>query len=124
MSLVVADIPGLIEGAAAGKGFGNLFLRHIHRTKTLLHCISVEREDPVAAYETIRAELLASHYALSDKPELVVLTKSDLVGEAVLAEKVAALSYHLNTEILTVSVGDKNALKTLREALLGAASLS
>ena len=76
-SLVVADIPGLIEGAHAGKGLGDAFLRHIQRTKVLIHLLDATRPDPVEDYEAIRHELRAFDETLLRKPELVALNKAD-----------------------------------------------
>src|SRR3989344_995395 len=76
----LADIPGLIEGASAGKGLGHKFLRHISRTRLLLHCISVENTDYLKAYETIRHELAFYSDALIKKDEIIVLTKTDMAS--------------------------------------------
>lgn len=76
-SLLFADIPGLIEGAAAGKGLGHEFLRHIERTKVLVHLIDAYQEDLAAAYKTIQAELKSYKVDLSKRPQLVVLNKID-----------------------------------------------
>jgi GTP-binding protein len=76
---VVADIPGLIEGAHEGAGLGDRFLGHIERCTVLLHLVDATGEDPVGAYRTIRKELTAYGHGLVEKPELVVLTKSDAV---------------------------------------------
>jgi GTPase len=84
---VLADIPGVIEGAHEGKGLGTKFLRHIARTGTLVHCISVENEDMAAAYTIIRTELGLHAADLLDKKELVVLTKTDMVDEETLVAK-------------------------------------
>jgi GTP-binding protein len=81
---ILADIPGLIEGASEGKGLGHKFLRHVEKTKMLLHCISLEETDVLAAYQTIRNELTAFDASLGEKEELIVLTKSDLIDPAVL----------------------------------------
>ncbi len=81
-SFVLADIPGLIEGAHEGRGLGDRFLGHVERAGVLLHLIDITHEDPVAAYRTIRKEL--ERYAdgvLKDKPELVALSKIDLIDE-------------------------------------------
>ena len=75
---IIADIPGLIEGASIGKGLGHKFLRHIARTKLLIHCISLEQQDIFSAYHTVRQELAVYSKELKDKKEIVVLTKSDL----------------------------------------------
>ncbi len=77
----LADIPGLIEGASEGKGLGHTFLRHVKRMKMLLHCVSLENEDPLAMYHTIRGELEKFDPELLNKEEWIVLTKSDLVAQ-------------------------------------------
>ena len=74
---VMADIPGLIEGAADGAGIGDRFLGHIERCKILLHLVDASGESPSAAYDTVRAELDIYGAGLADKPEMVVLTKID-----------------------------------------------
>lgn len=75
---VLADIPGLIEGASEGKGLGAKFLRHIARTKLLVHCLSLESPDPFVDYRTVRKELEAYEGGiLAQKPEIIVFTKSD-----------------------------------------------
>jgi GTP-binding protein len=79
---VMADLPGLIEGAHRGVGLGDEFLRHIERTRVLVHLVEIEphtRQTPAEAYRTIRAELAAYSRQLADKPEIVVLTKADLL---------------------------------------------
>ncbi|MFG0275687.1 MAG: Obg family GTPase CgtA [Phycisphaerales bacterium] len=83
--IVVADIPGLIEGASSGAGLGHEFLRHIERTRVLLHLIEIDpadSSDPVDNYRAIRAELNAYSPELAAKPELLVVSKLDLVGGA------------------------------------------
>jgi GTPase involved in cell partitioning and DNA repair len=80
--LVIADIPGLIEGAAEGAGLGHDFLRHVERTKVIIHVIDLvpfDESDPVANHDVIRRELLAFSPVLAEKPELVVFNKIDLV---------------------------------------------
>jgi GTP-binding protein len=77
--LIIADIPGLIEGASEGKGLGVKFLKHVERTSELFHLVSVESDDPVRDYRTVRAELQAYNPALAEKTEHVYLTKSDAV---------------------------------------------
>ncbi len=79
--LVIADIPGLIEGAAAGKGLGDAFLKHIQRTKLIVHLISGETGWVSKDYETIRAELKAFDASLATKPEIPVLTKIDTMSD-------------------------------------------
>ncbi|MEK7063623.1 MAG: GTPase ObgE, partial [Patescibacteria group bacterium] len=79
---VLADIPGLIEGAAEGKGLGHEFLRHISRTKVLIHCVAADSKDIEEAYQTVREELKAHDDALITKPELVFITKTDTISVA------------------------------------------
>jgi GTPase len=74
---VFADIPGLIEGAHLGTGLGHDFLRHIERTRVLLHLVDVTQEEPIAAYETIQAELAAYGRGLGDRPQILALSKVD-----------------------------------------------
>ena len=81
-NLVLADIPGLIEGASRGKGLGDLFLRHIERTKILVHLIDVtESEDLWQTYQTVRTELREYSKVLVKKKEIIILNKSDLVDK-------------------------------------------
>jgi GTP-binding protein len=74
---VLADIPGLIEGAHEGAGLGDRFLGHVERCRVLLHLVDATAADPAADYETIRAELAAHGHGLEDKPEVVALSKVD-----------------------------------------------
>jgi GTP-binding protein len=78
---VVADIPGLIEGAHEGAGLGDRFLGHVERCSVLLHLVDCTADDPVGNYKTIRAELAAYGHGIVDKPEAVVLTKSDALDK-------------------------------------------
>jgi GTP-binding protein len=79
-SFVMADIPGLIEGAHEGKGLGDQFLQHIERTKILAYLVSVEAEDPQAVYDQLREEVRAFDATLAKRPHLAVITKTDLLG--------------------------------------------
>jgi GTP-binding protein len=88
---VMADIPGLIEGAHTGAGLGHRFLGHVERCRILLHLIDATGEDPIAAWRTLRKELKAYGGDLFDKPELVALTKLDATPEDYVAELAAAL---------------------------------
>lgn len=87
----LADIPGLIENASQGKGLGHKFLRHISRTRMLIHMVSAEEEDPAKAYQTIRDELSAYDKALLEKQEIVVLSKTDAVDPAVAEDRLSKL---------------------------------
>jgi GTP-binding protein len=121
---VLADIPGLIEGASEGKGLGHKFLRHIKRTKMLFHCISLEHEsaDEISAvYKTIRKELEDYHPDMVDKKEVILLTKSDVYTPTLLAEKVANIKSSIKEwkqkDVLVVSVYDIDSLKKLTDFL-------
>lgn len=114
---IIADIPGLISGAAEGKGLGDKFLRHIRRTKVLVHLISLENDDVLAAYRTIRDELGAYDKTLLEKPEIVLLTKSDLVGETEREQALAVIKTVIESPFV-ISVLDDDAVKRFRESLI------
>ena len=83
-SLVMADIPGLIEGASEGRGLGHQFLRHIERTRLLLFMIPADSEDPVAELDMLQTELAKYSPALAEKPRLIARSKTDLIEEETL----------------------------------------
>lgn len=114
--VILADIPGLIEGASTGRGLGHKFLRHIKRTNVIAHCISCDEADVIKAYETIRGELSAYNKDLLDKREIVLLTKTDLVTPEELAEKTKELEKK-GLEVMTVSIYDDVAIKELSKFL-------
>lgn len=114
---VLADIPGLIEGASEGKGLGHKFLRHIRRTNMLVHCISVEDEDVVSAYKTIRDELESFDSTLLLKDEVVLLTKSDQVDNKTLKQKEEKLRKYTKEEVQTLSVLDDDNVKKFADFL-------
>lgn len=94
---VLADIPGLIEGASEGKGLGHKFLKHIEKVRLLLHCISAESDDPARDYKIIREELKKFNPGLLEKKEIILLTKSDLKKSPIKKigqEKVIPVSIH------------------------------
>ena len=113
---VLADVPGLIKGAAEGKGLGHKFLRHISRTKMILHCVSLEDEDVVASYKIIRTELEKFNPELIEKPEMIILTKTDVTDEVVIEKAKKDLS-KFNKNIQTVSVYDDESLKALSDSI-------
>ncbi len=88
---VIADIPGLIEGASEGVGLGDRFLGHVERCAVLIHLVDASRDDVTDAYETVRAELAAYGQGLTDKPELVALTKIDALDADVVESRAEAL---------------------------------
>ncbi len=103
--LILADIPGLIEGASSGKGLGHKFLRHIERTKGLVHCISAEDPDPLESYKIVRKELELYNKAITEKSEMIVLTKTDMITEEEKEAKMALLR-SLSDDVQAISVLD------------------
>lgn len=89
--MVLADIPGLIEGAHEGHGLGDRFLGHIERCRVLLHLVEGTSEHAGKAYKTVRAELAAYGHGLEDKPEILALSKADALSPELLKEQVARL---------------------------------
>ncbi len=89
---VVADLPGLIEGAAEGRGLGHRFLGHVERCSAILHLIDGTQDDYVEAYRSIRGELEAYGHGLDEKPEIIGLNKIDALDEAAIKKKTAALT--------------------------------
>ena len=103
-SLLIADIPGLIEGASEGKGLGDDFLRHVERTATLLHLIDIYQEDIAGAYQTIRRELEKYNPLLSEVPEVVALTKAEGLDKAIVAEQLAELKLVVSPHTPTFAI--------------------
>lgn len=116
--LILADIPGLIEGSSEGKGLGTKFLRHIERTREIFHFVSAESESPAIDYKTIRKELGAYNKALLKKPEQLFLSKSDAVAPADLKKKLTALK-KLNPNAIAVSVIDDESITRVQKILNG-----
>ena len=100
---VIADIPGLIEGASEGVGLGDRFLGHVERTRVLLHLVSAQEEDVVKAYEVIRGELEAYEHGLADKPEIVALSQVDTLDAEARKAKVKALKKACGRDPLLLS---------------------
>lgn len=115
---ILADIPGLIEGASLGKGLGSKFLRHIERTGILVHLVSVEQEDVVQTYRIIRKELEAFGTDLGSKKELVLLTKTDLVSPEEVETKKKEFADAGIAVFETVSVSDSESLKKVSDLLI------
>lgn len=116
-SYTIADIPGLIEGAAAGKGLGHKFLRHVARTKMLLHLVSLENEDPAGDYLAIRNELGKFDTSLLEKREWIILTKMDLVDQAKIDAVVQTLDNDQN-RVFVISCETGEGVKNLRDSLV------
>ena len=111
---ILADLPGLIEGAAEGKGLGHKFLKHVKRTRVMFHLISLENEDVVVVYKGIRKELEEYGNGLESKKEIIILTKTDLVDRETIDRARNALKT-LNPDIMEVSIIDDEAIKLLRD---------
>lgn len=114
--IVIADIPGLIEGAHEGVGLGDRFLKHIERCAAFLHLIDATQEDVVKAYTSIRKELELYDDKLMQKPEIVALNKCDALSEKEIKEKAAALEEAIGKKVYTISAVAKQGLfECLRE---------
>jgi GTP-binding protein len=115
--LVIADIPGLIAGAAMGKGLGHTFLRHITRTKKLLHLISLETTHVAKDYYTIETELSKYQKSLESKEKWIILTKKDLVEEAYIESVLKTIDVY-KKRVFVVSAKTGEGIKELRDALV------
>jgi GTP-binding protein len=113
---IIADIPGLIEGASSGKGLGIKFLKHIKRTSTLAHLISLENEKPMDVYKKIRKELGAYDKTLLEKDEIIVLTKTDMVDQKVIDKRIKEFE-KLGNPVLTLSLYDDKSVKAFMKEL-------
>lgn len=102
-NLILADIPGIIEGASTGKGLGIKFLRHIERTKIIFHLISLDSSDFVNDYNIIRKELESYNKLLTQKPEYIIATKSDLVNNNIISKFKNKFK-----DSIVISIYDKN----------------
>jgi GTP-binding protein len=119
-SFVMADIPGLIEGASAGKGLGHEFLRHIERTRILIHLLDGSQPDPVGDFDTINAELAAFGHGLGSKPQIVAFNKIDLIEAQENWKKVQPVLQGRGIAALTISAA---AHTQTRELMYRAAQL-
>jgi GTP-binding protein len=114
---ILADIPGLIEGASSGRGLGIKFLQHVERTGILLHLVSAGQDDPLAAYKEVRTEIELFGHGLGDKHEIIVLSKTDLLTPEECDEKMQMLAKETGKEVLSVSIADDAALKRFGDRL-------
>ncbi len=124
-SLLIADLPGLIEGASEGKGLGDAFLRHIERTAVLLHLIDVYTDDIAGAYKTIRAELKNYNLELDSRPEVIALTKIDGLDDDIIQMQVDAVKAVAgDVPVFAISSsahkGLKDVLRELRRTVVAA----
>jgi GTP-binding protein len=116
---VLADIPGLIEGAHEGAGIGDRFLGHVERTAVLLHLVDATLDDPAEAYDIVRGEVEAYGAGLTDKPEIVALSKIDAVPKDELKTKVRAVKKAAGSTPLTVSASTGEGVTEVLRALAG-----
>jgi GTP-binding protein len=112
----IADIPGLIEGAANGKGLGAKFLKHIEKTKILVHCIALGENNAQERYQTVRLEFEHFNKSLLEKPEIILLTKKDLVDEKTITN-VTSLFTKKGKQVVICSVYDKESIESLQKTL-------
>ena len=114
---VLADLPGLIEGAAEGAGLGTRFLGHVERCKVLLHLVDGSAADPASAYRTIRRELAEYGHGLEDRPELVALNKADAMTPQARTARVKALSRAAGKPVMLISGASGEGVPELLRAL-------
>lgn len=120
-SLLIADIPGLIEGASEGKGLGGQFLRHVERTAVLLHLIDAYTDEIADAYTTIRNELKQYSDELSDRPEVIALTKTEGLDDDIIQMQVDALRKAAGKDVEIIAMSSlahtnlKDVLRSLRK---------
>ena len=115
-SLILADIPGLIEGASTGKGLGIKFLRHVERTKVLFHIISADSVSPIKDYESVRTELEAYNKLLLEKPEYIFLSRTDLVDSGTFS-KIKKEFKKIKKEIIPISIIDQESMDSVKKIL-------
>ncbi len=112
----IADIPGLIEGASQGRGLGSKFLKHIEKTKIIIHCIELTTDDIVKRYKTVRSEFEKFNPLLLEKPEIILLTKTDLVDEKVIKKSIEIFE-KMGKKVLTCSILDNESINDLKVSL-------
>ena len=115
---VLADIPGLIEGAAEGAGVGDRFLGHVERTRVLLHLVDAAGDDPVEAWRVVRGELAAYGAGLEDKGELLALSRCDLVEAKLLAGVAKQLTKAAGHAPMLISAATGDGIEPLQDALI------
>ncbi|MFL6751696.1 MAG: GTPase, partial [Sphingomicrobium sp.] len=115
---VIADIPGLIEGAAEGAGIGDRFLGHIERTRVLLHLVDAASEDPTEAWRVVRSELDSYGAGLAGKPEIVALSKADLLDDKQRAKTLKALEKAVGNRVFPISAPIDEGMPPLLDALI------
>ncbi len=117
--IVIADLPGLIEGASDGAGLGHRFLKHVQRCAALVHLVSIDAEEGVIArWESIRREIAQWEGDLSDRPEIVVLSRCDLVEPEQVGQARAALATHTGADVLPISSTTGEGIDALRARII------
>lgn len=114
--LILADIPGLIEGASEGKGLGTKFLKHIERTKILFHFVSADSQNPIKDYKTVRTELETYNPQLSEKPEYIFISKSDTVLPDIIL-KIKKEFEKIRKNAVPISIIDSESLNEVKKIL-------
>jgi GTP-binding protein len=115
---IIADIPGLIEGANEGRGLGAKFLKHISRTRAIVHLISAENPDVVNSYKTIRNELKSYDSGLENKNEVIVISKVDMLDPTELAKKIKELEKITKKPVYSLSLYDDKLVKNFGDILI------
>ncbi|MBW0008296.1 MAG: GTPase ObgE [Sphingomonas sp.] len=115
---VVADIPGLIEGAAEGAGIGDRFLGHVERTRVLLHLIDGSADDPLEAWRVVRGELDSYGAGLDEKREIIALTKADLLDDKKRAKVVKAIEKETGATVFPISAPLEEGMEPLLDAII------
>ena len=115
---VLADIPGLIEGAAEGAGVGDRFLGHVERTRLLLHLIDGTSDDPVDAWRIVRGELDSYGAGLADKPEVIALSKADLLDDKKRAKMAKALEKATGAKVFPISAPLAEGMEPLLDSVI------
>ncbi|MET3663008.1 GTPase ObgE [Aquamicrobium ahrensii] len=115
---VIADIPGLIEGAHEGVGIGDRFLGHVERTRVLLHLVSAQEEHPGKVYKTVRGELEAYGHGLAEKSEVLALAQVDTIDEDERRKKIAALKRASGKTPLLLSAATGEGVEAVLRALM------
>lgn len=116
---ILADIPGIIEGASEGKGLGVKFLKHVSKTKALAHVVALDSEDMIADYETIRTEIRNYGNGLDEKDEVIIFSKSDLVTDDELKTKLKSMAKITKGKtVFVVSIVNDEQVKALSDGLV------
>lgn len=114
---IIADVPGLIEGASTGKGLGIKFLKHIEKVDLIFHCISAESQDITVKYLTVINELKTYNSKLTEKKSVILLTKTDLIDKKEIEKKIKELK-KFNKNVLPVSIYEEESLENLKKFLI------